>query len=181
MQKISVIPYVLFFIIFSSLNALAQFRLPTNELGQVQYQEVVRVPDSKRPARQLMEQARAWADQHYDLNLTTEQQYDQEHNILFVKSVYAISDQSVRYTITIEPKFGRYRVTLTDLIAEANGMNAPIQATNPTLEDIKKSAGSATKPAVIEQTARQQKELYQDLDKSCRATLASLKEAMSAP
>lgn len=180
MQKIHLVSYTLLFV-FSSLSALAQFRLPTNELGQVQYQEIVRVPDSKRPARQLMEQARTWADQHYDLNLTTEQQFDQEHNILFVKSSYPINNQSVRYTLTIEPKYGRYRVTLTDLITEANGMNAPIQAASPTLDDIKKSAASTTKPAVIEQTARQQKELYQTLDKSCRATLTSLKEAMSTP
>ena len=180
MRTLSIVQCALLFV-FSSLTALAQFRLPTNELGQVQYQEVVRVPDSKRPALQLMEQARSWADAHYDLNLTTEQQYDQEHNILFIKSSYPINNQTVRYTLTIEPKFGRYRVTLTDLIAEANGLNSPIQAANPTLEDIKKSAGSSTKPAVIEQTAKQQAELYREIDRSCRATLASLKETMSAP
>ena len=45
-----------------SINALAQVKLPTNEVGQVQYQEIVRVPNAKLPARQLMEQARASHD-----------------------------------------------------------------------------------------------------------------------
>lgn len=181
MQKLKAISYVFLFFVFSSLSVLAQIRLPTNELGQVQYQEIVRVPDSKRPARQLMEQARSWAAQQYDLNLATEQQYDQENNILFIKSTYPVNTQVVRYTLTIEPKFGRYRVTLTDLITEANGLNVPIQASNATVDEIKRAASSSTKPGVIEQTAQQQKALYQDLDKACRDTLASLKEAMSAP
>ena len=101
-----------------SISSLAQVRLPTNEVGQVQYQEIVRVPNAKLPARQLMEQVRAWATHHNAANLTTEQQYDQEHNILFVKSSYSINNQLIRYILTIEPKFGRYRATITELITE---------------------------------------------------------------
>lgn len=170
--------FLLFF--FLSFNALAQVKLPVNELGQVQYQEIVRVPDSKRPARQLMEQARAWADQEYESNLTTEQQYDQEHNILFVKSSYSINNQTVRYTLTIEPKFGRYRATLTDLITESKGLNVPILASSATVDEIKRAAGNkVTNSQLIEQTVQQQKDLYRQVDQSCRATLGSLKEAMT--
>ncbi len=165
---------------FCSLNAVAQVTLPVNELGQVQYQEIVRVPDSKRPARQLMEQARAWAGQEYESNLTTEQQYDQEHNILFVKSSYSINNQTVRYTLTIEPKFGRYRATLTDLIVVSKGLNSPILASSATVNDMSRAAGGAvTNKTLIEQTARQQEDLYRQIDQSCRATLLSLKEAMT--
>lgn len=173
--------YVFVFLFLCSLNAVAQVKLPTNELGQVQYQEMVRVPDSKRPARQLMEQARAWADHHYRANLTTEKQYDKEHNILFIKSVYSANNQLVRYTLTIEPKFGRYRATITDLITESNGLNVPIRASSVTVDEIRSAASDSLKnETLIEQTAQQQADLYDQLDQSCRATLASLEEAMTS-
>lgn len=172
--------FLFVFLFFCSLNTVAQVKLPTNELGQVQYQEVVRVPDSKRPARQIMEQARAWAGQHYQSNLTTEQQYDQEHNILFIRSSYSLDNQLIRYTLTIEPKFGRYRATLTDLIADNNGMNLPIQASSSTVADINRATADTVKnQRVIEETVQQQENLYRQLDQSCRATSASLKEALT--
>ena len=173
--------FIVLLLAFGSLNAIAQVKLPVNELGQVQYQEVIRVPDSKRPARQLMEQARAWADRHYRANLTTEKQYDKEHNILFIKSTYSANNQPVRYTLTIEPKFGRYRATITDLITQSNGLNVPIRATSVTVDEIRKAAVDSLKTeSLIEQTAQQQADLYDQLDQSCRATLASLEEAMTA-
>ncbi|WP_317171738.1 hypothetical protein [Spirosoma validum] len=173
--------YVFLLLFFCSSTALAQVKLPVNDIGQVQYQEVVRVPDSKRPARQIMEQVRAWAGQHYQPSVTTEQQYDQEHNILFVRSSYDIDNQLIRYTLTIEPKFGRYRATLTDLVAENKGMHLPIQASSPTVAEINQSVTDTTKNQTLaEQMAQQQAGLYQQLDQSCRATLVSLKEAMMA-
>ncbi|WP_420147981.1 hypothetical protein [Spirosoma sp.] len=172
--------YLVLFLCFLSLPTLAQIKLPANESGQVQYQEIVRVPDSKRPARQLMEQARAWGEQHYRSNLTTEQQFDQEHNILFIRSSYLINNQTIRYTLTIEPKFGRYRATLTDLVAENNGMNIPVRPSSVTVDDIKRIAADSLKNNnLIEETAQRQADLYDQLDKSCRATLASLKAVMT--
>ena len=168
------------FLLFCSLTTLAQVKLPVNETGQVQYQEIVRLPDSKRPARQSMQLARAWANQHYKSNLKTEQQYDQEHNILFIKSAYSVNNQVVRYTLTIEPKYGRYRATITDLITESNGLNVPIQAASATIDDIKRVAADSLKNNnLIEETAQQQAALYEQLDQSCHDTLASLKEAMT--
>ncbi|UFH56100.1 hypothetical protein [Spirosoma sp. KNUC1025] len=172
--------YKFLLLFFCSFSALAQVKLPVNELGQVQYQEIVRLPDAKRPAKQIMEQAREWGEEHYGSIQTAQQQYDPEHNILFIKASYPINNQLVRYTLTIEPKYGRYRATLTDLIAENNGLNVPIQATSPTAEELHRAAGgNATSKDVIEQTVQQQTELYQQLDKACRATLASLKQALT--
>lgn len=171
--------YLILFSLFFSLNALAQVKLPTNELGQVQYQELVRVPDSKRPARQIMDQARAWAEQYYADEPTAEQQHDQANNILFIKAVHTIGDQSVRYTLTIETKFGRYRATLTDLISESAGLSLPVQPTSSTASEIERSSGSKIpNRKLIEQTVQQQADLYRQIDKFCRATLASLKEGL---
>ncbi|WP_026262444.1 DUF4468 domain-containing protein [Spirosoma panaciterrae] len=159
--------------------AVAQVRLPNNEAGQVQYQEIIKVPNPKTPARQLMEQFHEWADAYYASDPTAEQQYDQEHNILFVKSMYKMNEQRIRYTLTLEAKYGRYRATLTDLIAESNGLNTPIRATSTTVSEMEHSAaGKTTTRKVIEQTVQQQTELYQEIDKACRETLASLREAM---
>ncbi|WP_080057891.1 DUF4468 domain-containing protein [Spirosoma aerolatum] len=171
--------YLLILALCASIQAVAQVRLPNNEAGQVQYQEIIKVPNPKTPARQLMEQFHEWADAYYASDLTAEQQYDQEHNILFVKSMYKIHDQTVRYTLTLEAKYGRYRATLTDLIAESNGLSAPIRATSSTVAEMERSAAGKTTPKkVIEQTVQRQTELYQEIDKACRETLANLREAM---
>ena len=172
--------YYIILAVLLSISASAQIRLPTNEVGQVQYQEIVRVPNAKLPARQLMQQVRAWATRQYADNLTTEQQYDQEHNILFVKSSYPINKQLVRYVLTIEPKFGRYRATITELIVEGNGLTVPVLSSSSTANEIAKAAGSS-KPAdqkLAEQAAYQQADLYHQIDKACRATLADLKLAL---
>lgn len=164
-----------------SVNALAQVQLPTNEVGQVQYQEIVRLSNAKLLARQLMEQVKAWAAKHYASNLTTEQQYDQEHNILFIKSSFPINNQLVRYVLTIEPKFGRYRATITELIAEGNGLTVPILATSSTAAEMERAAGSkTTNRKLLEQAASQQADLYRQLNKDCRATLADLKQTILA-
>lgn len=174
--------YCVVLALFVSFNALAQVHLPTNEVGQVQYQEIVRVPNAKLPARQLMEQVRTWANHYYGSNLTTEQQYDQEHNILFIKSSYSLNNQLVRYVLTIEPKFGRYRATITELITEGNGLTIPVLASSSTPAEIAKATGN-TKNAdqkLIEQAAHQQADLYRKIDVACRATLLDLKQALMA-
>ncbi|GAB3023384.1 hypothetical protein [Spirosoma pulveris] len=172
--------YALFFFLFLPLFSVAQVQLPTNELGQVQYQDLVRVPDSKRPARQLMEQVRAWASQYYPQASEAEQQFDQEHNILFVRTFYAIGKRSVRYTLTIETKFGRYRATLTDLIIDDGGRTQPVRAASSTVEEMTTAADKSLKNReLLQQIVDDQTNLYQQIDKSCRSTLASLKEAMT--
>ncbi|SOD92405.1 DUF4468 domain-containing protein [Spirosoma fluviale] len=172
--------YTLFFFLILSFSSIAQVRLPTNELGQVQYQDLVRVPDSKRPARQLMEQVREWADQYYPQASEAEQQFDQEHNILFVRTLYDIGRQSVRYTLTIETKFGRYRATLTDLIIDDNGRTQPVRAASSTVEEMTAAADKSLKNRdLLEQIVADQTDLYRQIDKSCRSTLASLKQAMT--
>jgi hypothetical protein len=169
----------LFFFLLLSLNAIAQVRLPTNEAGQVQYQETIKLPDNTRKARQIIEQARSWANLQYD-STTAEQQYDAEHTILFIRSFFPINKQSIRYTLTIEAKYGRYRATLTDLVAENDALTLPVQASSGTVAEMERAAGS--KPInkkILEQTARQQAELYRQIDKACRDTLASLKQALT--
>ncbi|WP_460950170.1 hypothetical protein [Spirosoma daeguense] len=168
-------PSLFLILLFVSTSLFAQVQLPTTEGGQVQYQEIIKLPDSKRPAKKIMEQARIWADDQYGITSNTEVQFDQEHNILFIKAAYPIGKQSVRYTLTIEPKFGRYRATLTDLIADKNGMFIPIRGTSATASDLEKTGSS---PAVAEQAAQQEKELYEELDKVCRNTLANLRETL---
>lgn len=168
---------LVFFLLFS-LHSVAQVRLPTNEAGQVQYQEMVRLADNTRKARQIIEQARLWASQAYD-STTAEQQYDAEHTILFIRSFFPINNQSIRYTLTIEAKYGRYRATLTDLVAESDALTLPVQASSGTVAEMQRAAGNKpTNKALLEQTARQQAELYRQIDKACRDTLASLKQAL---
>ncbi len=171
--------YLLILSLLFSTPALAQVRLPTNEVGQVQYQEIVRVPNAKLPARKLMEQVRAWANAHYAANPSTEQQYDQEHNILFVKSSFLINKQLVRYVLTIEPKFGRYRATITELIVEGNGLTVPVLASSSTATEIAKATGpKETDLKLAEQAAYQQADLYNQIDKASRSTLNNLKQAL---
>lgn len=175
--------YALILALFFSTNALAQFaqvKLPTNEQGQVQYQEIVRLADGKQTARQIMAQARSWVEDHYADDLTTEQQLDAENNILFIRTATKIDDQLIRYTLTIEPKYGRYRATLTDLIAENGAMNVPIRSNSGTVGEMERASGSKTpNRKLIEQTVQQQAELYRHIDKTCRDTLASLKQTMN--
>jgi hypothetical protein len=171
--------YVLILSLLFSTPALAQVRLPTNEVGQVQYQEVVRVPNAKLPARKLMEQVRTWANSHYAPNLSTEQQYDQEHNILFIKSSFPINKQLVRYVLTIEPKFGRYRATITELIIEGNGLTVPVLGSSSTANEIAKATGTKEVDLrLAEQAAYQQADLYHQIDKDCRSTLNDLKQTL---
>jgi|GEM_PF-2381562 len=168
--------FALLFVLVST-PLLAQVKLPANELGQVQYQEIVRLPDTKRLARQLMTQARAWLAIQYPNEGDAEQQYDQEHNILFVKSAYRIENQDVRYTLTIEGKFGRYRATITDLVAERDGFASPILSTSPSAAELSRVADNKAQSSdVINQTVKQQENLYRKLDRQCRLTLNSLKE-----
>ena len=170
-------PFILSLLL--SVNALAQVRLPTNEVGQVQYQQVVRVPNAKLPARQLMEQVREWANTHYASSLATEQQYDKEHNILFVKSAYPINKQLIRYVLTVEPKFGRYRATITELIIEGNGLTVPVLGSSSTAEEIMRVTGpKEADPKLAEQAAYQQADLYHQIDKDCRSTLNDLRQSL---
>ena len=172
--------YLLILALFLSINALAQIRLPTNETGQVQYQEIVRLAGGKQAARQVAAQARAWAEAQYESEPTTEQQYDQENNIVFIKASQTIDDHNIRYTLTIEAKYGRYRATITDLITDSDGLTLPVRSTSSTASEIEKATGNkVTNKNLIEQTANQQAELYHQIDKICRDTLASLKQAMN--
>ena len=172
--------HLLLFFLLLSLNGIAQVRLPTNEAGRVQYQEMVRLPDNTRKARQIIEQARSWANQQYD-STTAEQQYDAEHTILFIRSFFPINNQSIRYTLTIEAKFGRYRATLTDLVAESDALTLPVQTSSGTVAELERAAGKKpTNKILLEQTARQQADLYRQIDKDCRDTLAGLKQALTS-
>lgn len=172
---------LLFLFMLTSAASVAQVKLPANEAGQVQYQEIVRIGDGKSSARQLMTQVRSWARQHYPAANEAEQQLDSAHNVLFVRTFYPIGRQSVRYTLTIETKFGRYRATITDLVAETPELTLPVQPASSTVDDLKRAAGNETKnEQVIEKIAEEQAELYRQIDKSCRATLASLKESLTA-
>ena len=171
-SKLLTISSLLFFL--SGLSQ-AQVTLPANELGQVQYQETVRLPDNSRKAKQLMSQARSWVGQYYTLDNHIEQQYDQEHGILFIKALLPVDNQVVRYTLSIETRMGRYRATLTDLIAESKGLSLPIRSSSPTLEEMSRASDSRD-AVLLEQAVKQQTDLYEQIDSACRATLANLSE-----
>ncbi|GAB3498896.1 hypothetical protein GCM10027341_21210 [Spirosoma knui] len=165
-----------------SATAFAQVKLPTNEAGQVQYQEIARMPDANRPARQVYNQIREWASEHYTAENEAELQHDDVHGILFVRSFYPIGKRNIRYTLTVEARIGRYRATITDLVAEDEGITLPLLPTSSTVDDLKKAAnGEVKSEQVLEQIAQDQAELYQEINSACRATLASLKESLTAP
>lgn len=166
-----------------SSTVYAQVKLPTSEAGQVQYQEIVRIGDGKGPARPLFDQIRAWAQQRYPLANEAELHYDQQHGIAFVRSLYAIGDQSIRYTLTIEARIGRYRATITDLIAEQGGLIQPVRPVSSSTEELERAAADSVKNSgLVGQIAANQVEVYRQIDEACRATLASLKQTMtSAP
>lgn len=164
-----------------SVSALAQVKLPTSETGQVQYQEIVRVGDGKGSARPLFDQIQAWAQQRYPLANEAELHYDQQHGIAFVRSLYAIGNQSIRYTLTIEAKIGRYRATITDLIAEQGVLVQPVRPVSSSAEELERTAADSVKNSgLAEQIAANQAEIYRQIDEACRTTLASLKQAMTS-
>lgn len=171
---------ILLFGLFST-SAFAQLTLPTNGAGQVQYQEIIRIGDGKLPARPVYDQIRAWAGTYYTGENEGERQYDPQHGILFVRSLYSPNKQSIRYTLTVEARIGRYRATITDLINEEGNLMLPVRATSTTADEmIQAAGGTVDNPKIIEQVAAKQAELYKQLDAACRATLANLKAHMTA-
>ncbi|QJD77617.1 DUF4468 domain-containing protein [Spirosoma rhododendri] len=169
---------VLFFI--AAYPALAQVQLPTDANGQVQFQELVRLTDKTRPSKQVFSQSQAWAERYFKPANEPEVQPDLANGVLFVRGVYPIGEQFVRFTMLIEAKMGRYRATITDLIAENNGLLAPIQPNNATADDMQRAGGTQiANPAVVETVANQQAELYKALDAVCRDTLNNLKTALN--
>lgn len=172
----------LLFLLLISLPTLAQIKLPTSETGQVQYQEIVRIGDGKGPAPPVFDQIQAWAKQHYPLAGEAELHYDQQHGITFVRSLFPIGDQSIRYTFTIEAKIGRYRATITDLVAEQGGLVQPVSPVSPSAEEMARAAADSVRnSSLIEQIAANQVIVYKQIDEMCRATLASLKQWMTTP
>jgi len=169
------------FLLFVSSVTLAQVQLPTSETGQVQYQEIVRIGDGKGPARPIFNQIRTWAQQHYPIANEADLHYDQQHGIVFVRSLYSIGDQFIRYTLTVEAKIGRYRVTITDLIAEQGGLTQPVRPVSSSAEEVERVAADSIKNSgLVEQVAASQTEVYRQIDEVCRVTLASLKQSMTS-
>ena len=170
---------ILFLFLVLSASAMAQVQLPTNEAGLVQYQEIIRIGDGKAPARQVYEQIRAWAETYYKSGNEAEKQYDDRHGILFVRSIYEPGKQLVRYTLTVEAKIGRYRATITDLVVDQGGILQPVRARPPTADELSRVASDTIKTAeFIKQLTDDQTSLYRQINESCRATLARLKDFM---
>ena len=169
----------LFFLLLIPAIVSAQVKLPTSETGQVQYQEIVRIGDGKGPARPIFDQIRAWAGQRYPLANEAELHYDQQHGIVFVRSLYSIDNQSIRYTLTIEARIGRYRATITDLIAEQGGLTQPVRPVSSSADEMEQAAADSVKNSgIIKQIAANQADAYRQIDEACRTTLASLKQSM---
>ena len=171
-------------LIFTLIPALvfAQVKLPTSETGQVQYQEIVRVGDGKGPARPLFDQVRAWARKRYPLANEAELHDDPQHGIVFIRSLYTLDDQSIRYTLTIEAKIGRYRATITDLVADQGGFLQPVRPVSSSADDLERvAADSVRNSSLIEQTVTRQSDIYRQINDACRTTLANLKQSMTAP
>jgi len=171
---------ILLLIVLLPTVVLAQVKLPTSETGQVQYQEIIRIGDGKGPARPLFDQIRAWARQRYPLANEAELHDDPQHGIVFVRSLYTIDDQAIRYTLTIEAKIGRYRATITDLVADQGGIPQPIRPVSSSTEDLERiAADSVRNSGLIEQAVSREAEVYKLIDDACRATLAHLKRSMT--
>lgn len=170
---------LVFFLFVAACPTFAQVQLPTDANGQVQFQELVRLTDKVRPAKQVFAQSQAWAERYFKPVNEPEVQPDPEHGVLFVRGVYPIGDKFVRFTMLVEAKTGRYRATITDLIAENNGLLAPIQPSSATADDMQKAGGQAAKPDVVEAVAKEQADLYKALDAVCRDTLNNLKTALN--
>ena len=171
--------YILLLLI-TSITAFAQVKLPANEAGVVQYQEIVRIGDGKGVARPIFENIREWAKQRYPLANEAELHDDPQHGIVFVRSLYSIGDQSIRYTLTVEARVGRYRATITDLVAEQGGIAHPVRPVSTSAEEMERVASDSVKNStLIEQAVANQADMYQQIDEACRATLASLKQAMT--
>ena len=172
----------LLFLALLSTTALAQVKLPAGETGQVQYQEIVRIGDGKGPARPLFDQVRAWARKRYPLANEAELYDDPQHGIVFVRSIYTLDDQSIRYTLTIEAKIGRYRATITDLVANRGGFLQPVRPVSSSTEDMERVATDSVRNSnLIEQAVIRQSDIYRQIDDACRTTLASLKQSLTAP
>lgn len=169
------------FLLLITTSAFAQVKLPTSETGQVQYQEIVRIGDGRGPARPIFDQIRAWARQRYPMANEAELHYDQQHGIAFVRSLYTIGNQSIRYTLTVEARIGRYRATVTDLIAEQGGLVQPVRPVSSSADEMAQVAADSVKNSdLIEQIAADQAEVYRQIDEACRTTLASLKQSVTA-
>jgi hypothetical protein len=170
---------IILFFFSTAYPALAQVQLPTDANGQVQFQELVRLTDKTRSAKQVFSQSQAWAERYFKPANEPEIQPDQANGVLFVRGVYPIGEQFVRFTMLIEAKTGRYRATITDLIAENNGLLAPIQPVSATSDDMQRSGGTQlANTTVVETVAKQQAELYKALDAVCHDTLNNLKTAL---
>lgn len=155
--------------------------LPTNEAGQVQYQEIVRLPNQSMPARQVYSQLRAWGEERFPAGNEAELQRDDVHGILFVRSFFPLGNRDVRYTLTLEARIGRYRATLTDLVTQVNGLMVPLQPRPSTEGELARNADSVSiKNKVVEQVAAEQAEFYRQIDKACRDMLANLKTAVTS-
>lgn len=169
----------LLFLLLVTTSAFAQVKLPTSETGQVQYQEIVRIGDGKGPARPIFDQIGAWAQKHYPMANEAELHYDQQHGIAFVRSLYTVGDQSIRYTLTIEARIGRYRATITDLIIEQGGLTQPVRPVSSSAEEMEQVAADSVKNSgLAKQIAANQAEVYQQINEACRTTLASLKQSV---
>ena len=104
--------------------------LPTDELGRVQFQEVISLADSTQPANQIITRCRSWAAKTYNNSEQVVQQYDPQSGVLIIKGVLVVTTapetkflgttsppqkNNIQHTLTLEAKKGRYRATINQL------------------------------------------------------------------
>ncbi len=138
----------------------------------ITYQAVV--PVEGAPAAELYSRAKLWIANSYRSAKTVIDLDDKESGRLIVKGTFTIpvpaglitKATTYRHQLTIEVKDGRFRYTLTNLVK--------LQPDAPALYREWPLEGSVKEPFVGKKT-------WERIDAECRATIASLSKAMSAP
>jgi len=157
--------------VLGTLNMVAKepaLNLPLDPQGKITYHE--EVPIKGVNAAELYARARAWVAQTYQDPQDEFQLDDQARKQLAVRGYFSISylgDYAMlRHALTIEPKDGQYRVTLTDLVLDWDN-NSIIS-----VDSYMTAAGQPRKGA---------NKMLVQADKACRDALTSLAAAMHKP
>lgn len=98
-------------------------KLPTNLKGQIQFQEVVQVPDT--PAPELYSRAQLWMAKTFVSGKDVTQLNDKENGTVLLKGNtmvhFGMGYTRIGFTLLLEIKDGRYRYTLSDFKVLSRG------------------------------------------------------------
>ena len=157
--------------VLATLNMVAKepaLTLPCDPQGKVTYQEEVPIKSVNAP--ELYARARAWVAQTYLSSQDSIQFDDKARGQVAVRGHFGLPMLGkyvmLEHTLTIEPKDGQYRVTLTSLALDwDNSGSMPLEG----------YINAGCKPRIGAE------KLLTEADKACRDALTSLAAAMRKP